>query len=201
MTRTTPPSRASSLPRRSMVLGLSLASLLVVAACSGGATTEPGIATLATQAPANGTEGAVPTVRPSLSPEDREDALLEFAACMRDNGVDMPDPQFGLDGRANMGTLFGELDQNDAEVRAATEACDAYLPSSLADDPVLQAERQEVLLQFAQCMRDNGVEMDDPVAGGGPGRGPMATLDQNDPTVAAGLEVCRPLLGTQGGGQ
>jgi hypothetical protein len=120
---------------------------------------------------------------------------------MRDNGVEMDDPQFGLDGRANMGTLFGELDENDPDVQAATEACDAFLPSSTADDPVLQAERQEVLLQFAECMRDNGVEMDDPVAGGGPGRGPMATLDQNDPLVAAGLEACRPLLGTRGGGQ
>jgi hypothetical protein len=29
----------------------------------------------------------------------------------------------------------------------------------------------------------------------------MATLDQNDPTVVAALEVCRPLLGTTGGGQ
>ncbi|MHB8891728.1 MAG: hypothetical protein ACYC65_06750 [Candidatus Limnocylindrales bacterium] len=200
MTRTTP-SRTSSRTRGSMTLGLSLASLLLVAACSGGTTPEPSIATLATQAPASGTGAAAPTVRPSLSPEDREDALLAFAACMRDNGIDMPDPQFGLDGKANMGTLFGELDQNDADVQAATEVCDAYLPSSLADDPVLQAERQDVLLEFAACMRDNGVEMDDPTAGGGPGRGPMATLDQNDPTVAAGLEVCRPLLGTQGGGE
>jgi hypothetical protein len=179
---------------------MSLASLLLVGACSGGTAEEPGIATLATAAPA-AAGGAAPTVRPSLSPEDREEALLAFAACMRDNGIDMADPEFGLDGRANMGTLFGELDQDDAKVQAATAACDSLLPSSLADDPVLQAERQEILIEFAQCMRDNGVDMADPVAGGGPGRGPMATLDQNDPTVAAGLEVCRPLLGSQGGGQ
>ena len=193
--------RSASRARRSAAAALSLASLVLVGACSGGTAQEPGIATLATQAPAAGGADAAPTVRPSLSPDDREDALLAFAACMRDNGVDMPDPQFGLDGKANMGTLFGELDEDDAAVQAATEACDAYLPSSLADDPVLQAERQDALLVFAQCMRDNGVEMDDPVAGGGPGRGPMATLDQNDPTIAAGLEVCRPLLGNMGGGQ
>ena len=192
------PARASSRARRSAAAAASLALLVLVGACSGGATQEPGIATLATQATAVGGADAAPTVRPSLSPEDREEALLAFAACMRDNGVEMPDPQFGLDGKANMGTLFGELDEDDAAVQAATEACDAYLPSSLADDPVLQAERQDALLEFAQCMRDNGVEMDDPVAGGGPGRGPMATLDQNDPTIAAGLEVCRPLLGTTG---
>jgi hypothetical protein len=192
--------RTATRLRGSTAVVLSLASLLLVGACSGGTTGERGIATLATQAPADGAAQAAPTVRPSLSPDDREDALLAYAACMRENGVDMPDPQFGLDGKANMGTLFAGLDEDDAEVQAATEACDAFLPSSLADDPVLQAERQTVLLKFAQCMRDNGVEMDDPVAGGGPGRGPMATLDQNDPTVAAGLEVCRPLLGTMGGG-
>jgi len=200
MNHTTSP-RTSSRTRGSTALGLSLAALLLVSACSTGDPSEPSIATLASQAPDAGAEGAAPTVRPSLSPEDREEALLAYAACMRDNGVDVPDPQFGLDGRANMGTLFGELDENDPDVRAATEACDAFLPSSTADDPVLQAERQEVLLQFAECMRDNDVEMDDPVAGGGPGRGPMATLDQNDPLVAAGLEACRPLLGTRGGGQ
>jgi hypothetical protein len=200
MTRSEPARTATRL-RGSTAVALTLASLLLVGACSGGAMQEPGIATLATQAPAAGAAEAAPTVRPSLSPEDREDALLAFAACMRDNGVDMPDPQFGLDGKANMGTLFADLDEDDAAVQAATEACDAYLPSSLADDPVLQAERQDALLEFAQCMRDNGVEMDDPVAGGGPGRGPMATLDQNDPTVAAGLEVCRPLLGTTGAGR
>jgi hypothetical protein len=187
--------------RGSTAVALALASLLLVGACSGATTQEPGIATLATQAPAVGGADPAPTVRPSLSSEDREEALLAFAACMRDNGVDMPDPRFGLDGKANMGTLLADLDEDDAAVQAATEACDAYLPSSLGDDPVLQAERQDTLLEFAQCMRDNGVEMDDPVAGGGPGRGPMATLDQNDPTVAAGLEVCRPLLGTMGAGR
>jgi len=187
--------------RGSAAAAVSLATLLLVGACSAGTTQEPGIATLATQSPDAAGAAAAPTVRPSLSPEDREEALLAFAACMRENGVDMPDPEFGLDGKANMGTLFGDLDQDDAKVQAATAACDSLLPSSLADDPVLQAERQEVLIEFAACMRDNGVQMDDPVAGGGPGRGPMATLDQNDPTVAAGLEVCRPLLGTQGAGQ
>jgi hypothetical protein len=187
--------------RGSAAAAISLASMLLVGACSTGTAQEPGIATLATKSPDASGAGAAPTVRPSLSPEDREEALLAFAACMRENGVDMPDPQFGLDGKANMGTLFADLAEDDEKVQAATAACDALLPSSLADDPVLQAERQDALLVFAQCMRDNGVEMDDPVAGGGPGRGPRASLDQNDPTVAAGLEVCRPLLGTTGAGQ
>jgi hypothetical protein len=114
----------------------------------------------------------------------------------------VPTRRDALEGeRKQITVLFADLAEDDEKVQAATAACDALLPSSLADDPVLQAERQDALLVFAQCMRDNGVEMDDPVAGGGPGRGPMATLDQNDPTVAAGLEVCRPLLGTTGAGQ
>lgn len=200
MSRNTP-STAPSRSRGSITVGLSLALLLLVAACSPGTATQPSIASLATQAPGTGTGDVAPTPRASLSPEDREQAFLDYAACMRENGVDMPDPQFDLDGKANMGTLFQGLDQNDPEVRAAMEACNSYLPSSISSDPVLQAERQDRLLEFARCMRDNGVEMDDPVAGGGPGRGPMATLDQNDPTVVAGLAVCRSLLGTQGGGQ
>jgi hypothetical protein len=106
----------------------------------------------------------------------------------------MPDPQFSADGRAGMGTLFEDIDQNDPTVKAALTACDDLLPSSVQSDPQLQAEQQERLLEFAACMREQGVDMADPVAGGGPGRGPLAGLDQNDPTIAAGLEVCRPLL-------
>lgn len=178
---------------RRRVGALFLGSLFLVAACGAGTPPADGVATLATAAPI--VDGAAPTIRPSLSPEDREEALLQFAACMRDGGVDMPDPQFTADGRANMGTLFGDIDQNDPEVKAALTACDQYLPSSTQSDPAAVAEQQERLLVFAACMRDEGIEMADPVAGGGPGRGALAGLDQNDPEIAAALEVCRPLLG------
>ncbi len=58
--------------------------------------------------------------------EDRteiEDQLLEFAACMRDNGYDMPDPDFsGTPGQGGGGP-FGQIDPDDPAFQTAQEAC------------------------------------------------------------------------------
>ena len=59
--------------------------------------------------------------------EDRteiEDQLLEFAACMRDNGYDMPDPDFSGGGPGQGGGgPFGQIDRDDPAFQVAQEAC------------------------------------------------------------------------------
>lgn len=58
-----------------------------------------------------------------------EDALYEFAACMRDNGHDMPDPDFtdfGA-GTGGGGGPFGEIDRDDPVFQEATAACEDVL--------------------------------------------------------------------------
>lgn len=62
-----------------------------------------------------------------------EDTFLEFAACMRDNGYDMPDPDFssglfggGEDGAPPAGP-FGDLDPNDPDFQAAFQQCQQIL--------------------------------------------------------------------------
>ena len=58
-----------------------------------------------------------------------EDALYEYAACMRDNGFDMPDPDFSGSGAGPAGAgpggggLFGSLDPEDPAFQAADETC------------------------------------------------------------------------------
>ena len=54
-----------------------------------------------------------------------EDQMFEFAACMRDNGMDMPDPDFsGTPGEGGRGTgPFTELDPDDPQFQEAMEAC------------------------------------------------------------------------------
>ena len=55
---------------------------------------------------------------------EMEDMLVEYAGCMRDNGVDMPDPDFS----AGSGMIdLGIADPNDATFRAADEACRSIL--------------------------------------------------------------------------
>lgn len=74
----------------------------------------------------------------NFNPENQaqfQDAALKFAKCMRDQGVDMPDPDFsggqggfqgGPPGTGQGGQRrgpFGNLDRNDPKVQAAIEQC------------------------------------------------------------------------------
>ena len=49
-----------------------------------------------------------------------QDQLLEFSSCMRDNGFDLPDPDFA-DGGAR--GLLQQVDQNDPDYQAAFATC------------------------------------------------------------------------------
>ena len=78
---------------------LTLAALSLVAAACGGS--DDGVASL------EGTDGTLPqSVQDAASEVDDEQALLAFAACMRDNGVpDFPDPRLSADGSVDFSTL------------------------------------------------------------------------------------------------
>lgn len=84
-----------------------------------------------------------------------EDAVLEFAACMRDNGVDMPDPE-------GQGMPSLPVTQ-DEEMEAAMEACEDLLP--VDENAPTEQEAFEHSLELAECLRDNGVDVPDPELG------------------------------------
>jgi hypothetical protein len=68
---------------------------------------------------------------PSMSPEQQEQ-LRAFAQCMRDHGVDMPDPDpnsGGLRISSSGGPAFGP---DDPTFKAAQEACQDKLPGALS---------------------------------------------------------------------
>ena len=62
---------------------------------------------------------------PELSPEDerefRERALAQ-ARCLREHGIDMPDPKFGPNGRVQM-ELSGEIPIDDPRFQEADKEC------------------------------------------------------------------------------
>jgi hypothetical protein len=63
---------------------------------------------------------------PELSDEQRQefkDAALAHARCMREHGIDFPDPTFGEDGGARIRLRPGDADPDDPEFREAQEAC------------------------------------------------------------------------------
>jgi hypothetical protein len=145
-----------------------------------------------------------------------EDSILEFAQCMRDNGVeDFEDPDIGGDG--SVGFRFGGAAQGgevDREtVRAAFEACQEHL-GGIAFGPGSRdrSEIEDTLYEFSVCMRENGFDMPDPDfssllegEGGGPGEGPFGgDFDPEDPAFTSALEACEDVFGGGirfGGGQ
>jgi hypothetical protein len=83
---------------------------------------------------------------------------LKFSQCMRENGVsEFPDPdasgELTIDGVVN----GSSIDPSSPAWKAAVSACkDLQPPGFTGAKPT--PDQQAVRLEFAQCMRDNGVE-------------------------------------------
>lgn len=56
-----------------------------------------------------------------------QDTLVEFSACMRDNGFDLPDPDFSNLANLQGDGPFGPIDVDDPAFQAALESCDQIL--------------------------------------------------------------------------
>jgi hypothetical protein len=92
---------------------------------------------------------------------------VKFSECMRDNGVaEFPDPE-ASGGLTIDGVLNGSsLDPSTPAWKAAMGACKDLQPPGFTGDQEVSAEEQETRLEFAQCMRENGVkDFPDPAKG------------------------------------
>jgi hypothetical protein len=175
---------------------------------------------------------------------DAEQELLDWVECMRDEGIDLPDPTRDSDGNLVLdgpgihlgggesgGTSSDESNEGDEgdepsidpeEMDAAIEACGD--PPALGPNDISEEDRQEMednALEFAECMRDEGIEdfpdpdfsdlgpggepeqrssEDDGGEDGGDGGprvflGPFGEIDMDDPEVRAAFEACQDILG------
>ncbi|WP_162606704.1 hypothetical protein [Jiangella asiatica] len=134
----------------------------------------------------------------SVDDGDVEDDELAFYECMREHGVDMPDPDPN-----QQGVQLTLPDDPDAE--AAMEECRSLLPNG-GEMPEQDAESLESLRAFTECMRENGVDMPDPNADGSLSM--PAGLDPNSAAFQTAISACQSLLagvpvrfGPGGGGQ
>jgi len=132
--------------------------------------------------------------------QDRTDAALAFSECMRDNGVDMPDPQ--ADGSMMLDENSG-IDPNSDEFKAAQEECGSIMEDAMPEpDPEQMAEVKDQLLEFAECMRGEGIDFPDPQVDGGRvmmGPGPGSEGDVDEPAMRAAQEACEDLMPERGG--
>jgi hypothetical protein len=141
----------------------------------------------------------------SSAPTDPQEAFLAYAQCMRDEGIDMPDPEIVQDSSGE-GTVSGGIrveingtGPDKEEFRAAEATCKKHL-ANIVGGPTsrgLSPEDEEKLLAYARCMREHGIDMPDPQDGGmiineAGDDGP--NLDPNDPEYQAAQEACGDLM-------
>ncbi len=166
---------------RRAVLAVLVALTVSLAAGCGSASKGPGVATA-------GAKGAKASATPSAS-EDPEERQRKFVQCMREHGVDMPDPDPN-GGPVRITASAGPANDD------AMKACEKYLPAGKLAD--LNPEQLEKLRQFAQCMREHGIDVPDPDLNGGgltikKGDGPDK-FKPDDPAFRAAEEACKDKL-------
>lgn len=187
-------------PRFTRSLAAATALILVLAACSSGDdSAEPTIPGSEDLAGTSTTVAETTSTTPAAA--SLEETALRFTACMREEGIDIPDISIGADGRPILGDLAGEIDTSSDAFQAALTACSPILTESgaldLSADPELQAAVQDQLQQFSECMRTEGVDgFPDPTPGftglGSPF--PLAEIPLNDPGFQTALEACQSEL-------
>ena len=101
---------------------------------------------------------------------DRAQAL-KFAQCMREHGVDMPDPNSGRTGAGDEASSGSEgameVGGDPGQGNEAFKACRQYLPNG-GQPQKLSAEEMAQQVKYAKCMREHGVDFADPAEGGAP---------------------------------
>ncbi|WP_214403545.1 hypothetical protein [Pseudonocardia lacus] len=129
--------------RRTLLLTAAVPLLLLVGGGSAVASAAP--------APA-------PMTDPSGDPEER---IREFVQCMREHGIDLPDPT------ESDGPVRFEIGSDEKEAfDSAREACDEFAPphaERVELDPALRGQIDE----FHECLRDHGLDIPEPGAAAG----------------------------------
>jgi hypothetical protein len=216
-----------------------LALVLVTAllgACGGGGGDDDGVASL-TGAGSDGEGSATST---TLSEEEAQEQLLDWAECMREQGIDMPDPQISEDGGGVAIQIGGPPGGDDEGEDGGTDGGPRMDPEKFeaardecGDPPMIgsfteedREEMEQQALEFAECMRDEGIEdfPDPDFSDFGPGRGPATQsssdeededgdgetrrvfgpwgeIDLEDPEVSAAFEACQETMGGGPGGR
>jgi hypothetical protein len=147
---------------------------LLVGACAGNANTDSGVASLS--------EHNQPSAQQQSSDgKTDEDRSREFAKCMREHGIDVPDPEPGRGG-----VTIKERDLEKA--RPAQEACKSLLPNG-GVPAKMDPEQLDKARERAKCMREHGVDVPDPDPNN-PGIRAPEGADQEK--MKAAMEACRP---------
>ncbi len=114
------------------------------------------------------------------------------SACAENGVPDFPDPEQNADGGISLGLGEG-MDPESEEFQAAAEACDELVPGPDEGEAV-DPEAYEALVEYSECMRENGVEdFPDPEPNGGIMMSPEMGFDPESEEFQAAAEACEDL--------
>jgi hypothetical protein len=128
---------------------------------------------------------------------ENERAVLAATACLRENGLDIPDPEMDADGNVDLDNFLEIAQGVDPEVaEVALEACaDVIAEVDLGFERIDLTALEDTLVEFAACMRDNGFDLPDPDFASALEEGPFGgDIDIDDPAFETALENCDQIL-------
>jgi hypothetical protein len=165
--------------RMGLLVGLLLALALAVAACSGGGDKPGGVASL-------GDGRATSTTNPGGG--DPIQADVARARCMRQHGINMPDPKLDANGHTSWELPRG-VSPDDPKFKAARQACRRYRENGgEAERP--SPQQQQEMVAFARCMRQHGINMPDPEPDGSVDLHGINRDELNSPKFKAAERAC-----------
>jgi hypothetical protein len=177
-------------PGGTRVAAALVATGLLAAACGGGPHSS-GVASLGKTKPSSPVAGGVATtLPPGGTVEKHYEQALKFSDCMRSNGITtFPDPN-------NSGgiqiTSSSGIDPQSPQFQTAKKACQKYFPGPDLSRAEI-AQQEALAVEFAKCMRANGVpDFPDPqfAANGAQLVRPLAGVDPNSPSYRAATAKC-----------
>ncbi|MFN3217706.1 MAG: hypothetical protein ACE367_14530 [Acidimicrobiales bacterium] len=201
---TTPRSR-----HRTLLSSSALAIAVLAAGCGGSddAADTPVVVvedsdTATGETTADDTSAATADAETSTDGTTDEEQALAFAQCMRDEGIDLPDPVVDADGSIDFGGANRDREQEgfaqDPGFGDAIDTCGALIEgASFLPEAGDFTEREDLFLEVAECLRDNGIDVPDPQFGqNGPGAGgPFGEdFDPDDPDTADAIEACQDVF-------
>jgi hypothetical protein len=169
-------------PRLAALVGLLLAAGVAMAGCGGGGSDKTsGVASL------GGAGGATSTTRAGAS-SDLTQAALAYGRCMRQHGIDLPDPQIEGD---RIVQRPPDHQVKTPKFAAARQACRKYLPAGGPPPSPPSAQQRQQALAFARCMRQHGIDLADPqITAKGIRQHPPTDMDRDDPRLGAAEQAC-----------
>ena len=195
---------------RAIALLALLVGAVALAACGSGGSGD-GVASLSSDGSRGSADDGSHAQSSKKAKQDPEEAFRAFAQCMREHGIDMPDPQVSNDGKGGVGFTVeapaGGANgprPGDEAFKTANADCKKHLdgvvsgPDGKGPSDADREKFQRQALAFAKCMRAHGVDMPDPTFEGNGGMvqqfGPR-DVDPSDPKVKAAMETCQKKAG------